>query len=386
MIFDQITYDVLGKSQIELKYKFQIMASSTDNKDSEHRVSFSGRVNDYRRKIMQQLTKNIGKSNAKKAVTLNSNSEIKKVLIIRPNHRLGNLLLITPLLQDVTETFPDCKIDILTKGNLAPFILENYKNIDGYIVLPRKPFKQLITYVKVWLSVKFKTYDLVINAVKGSSSGKLLTSFSNAKYKVFDELEEDFISKVPDSYHIAKNPVYNLRNYLSKTGLPKRDRPIPMLDMKLGSDEIDKGKSTLLELTKNTTKTICIYTFATGAKCYSKEWWDDFYKQLKSKFSEYNIVEILPIENVSQIDFKAPAFYSKDLREIASVIENTSLFIGGDCGIMHLAAATKTPVIGLFSNSKIEKYKPYGNTNMAIDTDKSSIMEIIKAAELAVQN
>jgi ADP-heptose:LPS heptosyltransferase len=41
-------------------------------------------------------------------------------------------------------------------------------------------------------------------------------------------------------------------------------------------------------------------------------------------------------ENVSQIAFKSPTFYSKDIREIGAVIANTEIFIGADSGIMHL--------------------------------------------------
>ena len=192
------------------------MTSSKGSNTSENKVSFSGRVNDFRRKIMFGLTKNVGKSNMKKALARESQIDIKKILIIRPNHRLGNLLLTTPLIQEIIDTFPNAQIDILVKGNLAPILYENFTNINDYIVLPRKPFKELITYAKVWLSVKSKTYDLVINAVKDSSSGKLLTGFSNAKLKVFDDIDEDYELKVPDSFHIAKNPIYALRLYLSK--------------------------------------------------------------------------------------------------------------------------------------------------------------------------
>jgi len=131
----------------------------------------------------------------------------------------------------------------------------------------------------------------------------------------------------------------------------------------------------------NDKKTIAIFTFATGAKCYSPEWWNPFYEKLKTAFPDYNIVEVLPVENVSQIDFKAPSFYSKDVREIAAFIANTEVFIGADSGIMHLASASQTPVLGLFSVTVPEKYEPYGNNSVAIDTNKhdyESIISLVK--------
>ena len=334
-------------------------------------------VNVYRRKIMGALTENIGNSHVNTAVNQETTIEIKKILIIRPNHRLGNMLLTTPLIQEVIETFPECEIDLLAKGNLAPIVFSNYKNIKNFILLPRKPFNELIKYCTVWFKVKNRKYDLVINAVKGSSSGKLLTNISNSKYKVYGELDELSVDKMSDYYHIAKNPIYNLRECLSKLGFKKNHNTIASLDLKFTKNEISEGANILKEIVKNDKKTISIFTYATGSKCYSKSWWNDFYAQLKTSFKDYNIVEILPVENVSQIDFEAMTFYSKDIREIGSVIANTDLFIGADSGIMHLASSTKTTTVGLFSKTKIDKYKPYNSGSIALDTRTININECI---------
>jgi ADP-heptose:LPS heptosyltransferase len=51
---------------------------------------------------------------------------------------LGNQLLITPLVQEVTDTFPNCKIDLFVKE--TAIIFENYENIDSIIKLPKKAF------------------------------------------------------------------------------------------------------------------------------------------------------------------------------------------------------------------------------------------------------
>jgi len=336
-------------------------------------------VNDYRRKIMGSLTANIGSSHVYTASSIEEQIEIKKILIIRPNHRLGNMILTTPLIQEVVETFPNCEIDFLSKGNIAPIVFSNYKNIKNFILLPRKPFNELIKYCLVWLKVKNRNYDLVINAVKGSSSGKLLTKISNSKYKVFGEIEAHTIDKVSDSYHMAKNPIYNLRDYLSILGLNKNNDIIPSLDLKLTKNEIANGDSILKDIVQNNKKTISIFTYATGSKCYSKSWWNSFYTQLKTCYKDYNIVEILPVEYVSQINFETQTFYSRDIREIASVIANTELFIGADSGIMHLASATKTTTVGLFSKTNIERYKPYNNKSIAINTKETSVDGCLKA-------
>ena len=335
-------------------------------------------INVYRRKITKGLTKNIGNSNFKHNAGFRDSDKIKKILISRPNHRLGNLLLITPLVQEVVATFPNCEIDLYVKGGLAPIIFKNYENINCIIELPKKPFKNIVEYFNVWIKIKRKQYEIVINVDENSSSGRLSTQLANAKYKYFGEIDNDIQSKYKDHEHIAKYPIYGFRDFLNKIGFKKNDNKIPSLNLKLSAAEVSEGRKIIQKLVNNNKKTISVFTFATGDKCYSEFWWNEFYNRLKTEFKEYNIIEVLPVENVSQIGFKAPTFYSKNIREIGSVIAGTDVFIGADSGIMHLANASQTPTVGLFSRANKKKYQPYNNDSQAINTNNTDINDWIK--------
>lgn len=334
-----------------------------------------------RRRLMHKITKNIGKSSVMKPATLNEKIEIKRVLICRPNHRLGNLLLITPLVVEVIDTFPDCKIDLFIKGNLGPIVFKNYKNIDNIIKLPRKPFKEILKYFQAWMLVKKGHYDLVINVVTGSSSGRIATKYANSKYKIFGDVDQSQQLQYDNYEHIAKKPVYSLRNYLSKFGLIDANKGIPSIDLKLSQLELTVGKKIVDKLVNSEKKTISIFTFATDDKCYSESWWLNFYDKLKNEFPNYNILEVLPVENISMINFTAPSFYSKDIREIASVIANTAVFIGADSGIMHLASSSLAPIVGLFSRANQKEYQPFNNNSIAINTNQinqEACIDIVK--------
>ena len=334
-------------------------------------------VNALRRTLMRSLTKNIGTSHFDPNTDF-TKVVIKKILICRPNPRLGNQLLITPLVQEVIATFPECEIDLFVNGGLATIVFKNYKNVKRIIQLPRKPFKELIKYFQGWMALKKHQYDIVINVVESSSSGRLSAQFANSKYKFFGDDIDDIKLKYQDYEHIAKYPVYNFRHYLTKLGFKENDKPIPSLNLMLSPSEIAEGQKVLQDIVKNDKKTICIFTFATGNKCYSESWWEAFYERLKSEYPDYNIIEVLPVENVSQIGFKTPTFYSKDIREIGSLIANTAVFIGADSGIMHLASSVQTPTVGLFSVSNINMYAPYNNNSVAIDTNSSTTDDCIK--------
>lgn len=336
-------------------------------------MSFKSWINQKRRIVMYNITKRVGSSYLEPTAEVGNNITIKKVLIIRPNHRLGNQLLTTPLVQEVENTFPGCEIDLFAKGGVAYPVFEKYDSINKIYQLPRKPFSNLFKYVMCWVSIKRKQYDMVINGDKDSSSGRLLTNLAKAPLKVFGDVNEDIQTKYDDYLHISKYPVYNLRWYLSKLGYPENNSSLPVLNLKLSTEEISNGKQILDDLIKNEKPTICIYTNATGNKCYSEEWWEPFYSKLKESFEEeYNIIEMLPIENISKISFKAPNFYSKDIREMGAIIANTSIFIAADNGVMHLASAALTPTVGLFSRDNQAIYGPYGNGSLALHTKVKS--------------
>lgn len=339
------------------------------------------RINVFRKKIMQGLTKNIGNSNS--GIKANENIKIKRILISRPNHRLGNLLLLTPLVQEVAKTFPDSKIDLFVKGGVTPIIYKNYENINSYIQLPKKPFSSLGKYIQGWFQLKFRKYDLVINSNPGSSSGRLSVLATNSTYKFFGDHDEELSSKYPDYNHDAKKTIYNLRKFLTESGFPENNSKIPSLKMILDPEELETGKANVQKIVQNDKKTICLFTNATGAKIYSEDWWNIFYDKLRTSFPDHNIIELLPVENISKLNFKIPNFYSTDIREMGGFLANCELFIAADNGVMHLASSVNVPTIGLFKVTDETTYKPYNDKSFSVntnDTDLDKVIELIQTS------
>lgn len=280
-------------------------------------------------------------------------------------------------MQEVSATFPDAQIDLFIKGTTGPVIFKNYSSVNSIFALPKKPFKNPAAYLKAWLRMVRGRYDLVINAVSNSSSGRLAARMIEAPLKISGDPESHSNPETDHWRHIALGPIYSFRNFVSQLGLKASGDTFPVLDLKLSPAEIGNGKTILRKLTGNDKPVIALYTYATGAKCYSPSWWESFYEQLQVAFVGYEIIEILPVENVSQLAFRLPSYYSKDIREIGSVIANTTAFIGADSGIMHLASASGAPTIGLFAVTDPLNYRPYNPGSLAIDTRKGSLSEWI---------
>ena len=183
---------------------------------------------------------------------------------------------------------------------------------------------------------------------------------------------------------MAQNPIFCLRQYL---GIDLESPEIPTLSILCNKEEISQGKEILNNIVDNSKPTIGIYTFATGKKCFSKEWWKEIYNKMRKEFGDkYHIVEVLPMENVSQIDFAAPSYYSRNLREMTGVMENFSAFLTADCGVMHLASCTNPPIVSLFATTNPRIYRPYNPGSIILKAeDIKDTDEIIGALKTALE-
>ena len=98
-------------------------------------------INYYRRRITRFLTGSLLNTKNKIPTDLPVDFEFKTILISRPNHRLGNLLLITPILTEIENKYPNCKVDIFAKGGLANILFSEYKNVIPFINFQESPLR-----------------------------------------------------------------------------------------------------------------------------------------------------------------------------------------------------------------------------------------------------
>lgn len=319
---------------------------------------------------MESLTESIGS----RSNDLHWIENPKRILVVRPNHRLGNQLLLTPLVAELQALFPNAKIDLWVRGHAARQIFKLFANVDRIVSLPAKPFRSLARYVGLWIELPFHQYDLVVNAAAGSSSGKIATRVAFSHNKLYGFMGNDV------SPHHAIAPVLELRTSLKEAGILPMQREVPPMTLMLSDDELMNGKRLLADMSGDA-PVIALFTYATGNKRYDSNWWQQLAAKVKGNFPEYALLEVLPVENISAFHFSLPHYYSKDIREIASVLANATVFIAADSGMMHLAEAAHVPTIGLFKVTDPEKYGPYGKGSHVVDTrhqTQDDLIDILK--------
>lgn len=299
---------------------------------------------------------------------------IHRILVCRPNHRLGNAVLLSPLLAELETLYPGAEIDMISAGDAAQTLFANRFQMRRIVGLPRKIARHLWRTVQLLRQLRSETYDLAIDACNGSQSGRLLLAVVNARYKV--GFPDDSQREVPAEWvgrasppHLAQRNVFLLRTAYAGTV----EREYPPLNVELSASELQQAGRKLDAILgtsgqPRTQAVVGVFANATGAKCYGETWWSEFLASLQAARPDLRIVDVLAEHGRSQLGERFPTYYTRDLRKLTGVIANMDAFISADCGVMHLAVASGTPTFGLFSVTDPVKYAPYGGHNMAFHT------------------
>lgn len=313
-------------------------------------------------------------------------SAIRSILIVRPNVRLGNNLLLTPLLAELEQKFPLARIDILTACQDAPAIFSGFPTVDRVLVFPRHGASHLPGYLSVLSELLRKQYDLVIDPCPKSRSSRFYTSLVNAKLRIGFESDHKpaaaklFTARLSEApQHMGKYPVYLVRSVLGTSSAqdPLQTRSFPMLDIRLSDAEIAAAQHILLQLTGEHAShkpVLGIFTEATGLKKLSINWWRGLIAELTVKAPELQVLVIVPPGTQTELaePGRVHSWYSSDVRQVAAMIEAVGHFVCADSGVMHLAASTRAHVVGLFSRTNPMTYGPLSATGLAIDPDTGS--------------
>ena len=314
-------------------------------------------------------------------------TEIHRILVCRPNHRLGNLLLLTPLILELQRAFPNAEIDIVLAGDHGAELFRAFRNVGHIYELSRRMVRHPIALARIALQIRRRHYDLAIDPCEASQSSRLLVAMARAKHVIGVPRDRSAagrrtMDRAPK--HMAQWPVHLVRSALARRS-PDLSHDCPTLDIQLSASERDNARKVLSELLDLAGKpqpivVIGLFAEATGAKRYDKEWWQCFVKELLGRHPGYAFLEIAPPDGRSRLELGLPVFSSSSPRQVAAVISNLTCFVSADCGVMHLASASGIPTIGLFSVTDVSKYEPYGNGSGAIDTNGKSPEEVARLA------
>ena len=300
--------------------------------------------------------------------------EIKKILVVRINYRIGNILFTTPLLNALQKQFPNAKIDMMVGAPFTASLIEGMPQIDKVYSFPRKLLKQPLKVLALKKQLKNNGYDLLVTPNLKSTSDTLFTFLVTAKYKVGFFAKDVFsplthaIDSTSDVKHEALKPLV-LMSAFSDSPFESHT---PYLDLRLSHEEKEAVVQSIPK------QSIGIFRDARGDKKLDDTWWVELLEALHTLAPQLNFVDILDPNNTTPLKEGISTLSEKNLRTLAAKIANLDAFICGDTGPMHLASASKTPTIALFKTTSPEYYGTLGEKDLSLVLKDKSIENVAK--------
>ncbi len=303
--------------------------------------------------------------------------EIKRILVIRINYRIGNMLFTTPMIQQLQREFPQAKIDVLVGAPFTKVLFKGFENVENIYDFPRDLLKNPVTLFSYVSKLRSNTYDAVININNGSTSDRLATMLARARYKISFCNPDAFI---PANRCVVREDTQQIHEALKPLELVKIFGCKPdyslTLSVALSSQEKAWGKREVAHLVgQENKKTIGIFRNARYDKKLPDSFWKELVAQLQKRMENVVFIDILSPDIPQRLQEDMLEYSQKDLRKLAAFMASLDAFVCGDTGPMHLASASGVPTIALFQITAPAMYGTLKSSDLSLVLQGKSVEE-----------
>ena len=322
----------------------------------------------------------------------------RRILLLRLE-RVGDLIMVLDAIAMVRALAPHATIDLVVGSwnralaDLVPAV-SSIETLDvPWLARERSglPWRALVGRTKEW---RARHYDLAINFEPDIRSN-LLLALSGARRTVGflsgggGAMLSDAIAPDPRA-HIAENAQALVKHAFGAGLKPCATNPSPDHAAPVVAQDFSPAKLTIPESARRTAAQL-VGTPKHGAPLVGiqpatgrrvKEWDPVRFAELGSHLARTrgaSVVLIGSVEDGAVLDAVRAAWPADvplmelprdvDLVVLAAVLERLSLFITGDTGPMHLAAAVDTPVLAIFGPSLPTRYAPLSARSRIVRID-----------------
>jgi heptosyltransferase-3 len=315
-------------------------------------------------------------------------SRCHRVLLVRVNFRMGNLLLITPAIGALRQALPQARIDVLCYDAYAA-LLEHDPDVDHTLGLHRRMLFNPWTLARLVRTLRRMQYDLVIEGARGGSFlGAFLAAMSGGRYRVAaagSRYQAFFNVRVPRRPNL-EHKVNLLLAFLADLGIPPATGALRVVltDAERAAAAArweDWGLA-------DGGPTIGIIVGARRRKQWPPEQLIELIRRLRLRPGLGVVLFAGPEERDEAIRLRrdlgdsvvvAPQL---GVRDFAALLSRCTLVVTGDTGPMHLAAAVGTPTVAVFHTTNARCYAPRGPLHRAVQTSAEEIIgRVVGAVE-----
>lgn len=293
--------------------------------------------------------------------------DVKRVLVIRLRS-IGDTVLVTPSLTALRRHLPDAQIDILLEDWVAP-LLEGHEDIDNVISIGKGMSERL----KTALFLRQNRYDVVFN-LHGGTTSTFLTRATGAPHRIgyanyqYSAFYTDLLSSSADFWtqEITHSAEQQLA-LLGFVGIPVNDRLKSSLTVSKDALRSLEKKFEIKEIQISDLRSK-IALIHPAAAFHTKQWPTESFARTIEFLHEKGMTSVaVASKSESKIleelaaSSNAPVITFDDLTlpEITALASRSSLFVGNDSGIAHIAAAVNTPTVVIFGSSNRDHWRPW---------------------------
>ncbi len=299
---------------------------------------------------------------------------LPKSIVILAQERLGDSILLTPLLKKLKQTLPNSEITVIVVSDDSYNFFLGDQNINHLIYAKQN-------YVKNLIKIRRQKYDLLFNTKDHLSfTFVILTAFIKARTKVgiYHKYHQNIYNYLLEiSFHehiVVKNCA--LLKFLKLDINEKDCRPYILEHQKVNREIIDFSDNQIA------TKKVIGINLSAGD--VSREWSVDKWKDLLSKINMEIIVFSMPKrikdkyyleENLKNV-IESPE--TPSINDVAYLMKKLKLIITPDTSLMHIASCYKIPVICLYRNNPLhhKRFYPYLTPHAKIISQTENIEDI----------
>jgi heptosyltransferase-2 len=316
-------------------------------------------------------------------ITLPANAHILVVKMAG----IGDLLLATPALRALRESYPQARIDLLVTPDSAG-LLNGWSVIDNIIILDKYLFdypKQILTQPKnalrlvaFWNTLRAGHYDAVLllhhlTLFFGRLKHQALMRASGAKWRVgLDNGHGWFLNvRARDKGFGVMHEAEYAMAVAEATGATVSNR---QLEVPLNEEQRTAARQLVYGNDAPETVQRPIIAMHPGSGGYStaRRWAPERFARLADTLFHYTGGQLLLMGGPEEADLHEQIISMMrsampvrslagkgTIKVAAAVLELVDLFVGNDAGLMHLAAAVGAPTVAIFGLTNHKAWGPY---------------------------
>lgn len=277
----------------------------------------------------------------------------KKILVIQ-HKQIGDVILTTPVVRALKESYPDAHVSFLTEDFCYP-ILEGNPHIDNIILLDKKQLTHIFAQLKFYWMIRKMKFDMVLDFFQNPRS-TLITILSGAETTIsYNHPNRGRFYKIEVTPKKSYAVDYKL-SMLEAIGV-KSSNNYPEIFVPDDARAFVRKYFDSIGVTKDDF-VVCIDS---THRRHTRKWTQEGYSKLIDMLCEkYNAKVILlwgPGEYKDVYKIKEECRYNcyiackTDLKQLAALIKESDILIGNDSAPRHIAVSQNVPSLVILGST-----------------------------------